>query len=610
MNTVHAFDWNALDMTVGGLSAHYQRGDFTPAELVDHLLGIDGEDSHNIWISRFSRAQLQPYLTRLAQADQRSLPLYGIPFAVKDNIDVAGFATTAACEAFSYRADADASVVAKLVAAGAIPLGKTNMDQFATGLVGTRSPWGEGKNAFNPDYISGGSSSGSAVATAKGLVSFALDTDTAGSGRVPAMFNNLVGLKPSKGLLSCHGVVPACRSLDCVSIFALTLDDANRILGCAEGVDHADAYSRANPYHNHARHYRCALPVSGSAPIVIGVPAAAQLSFFGDDSARQLFNQAGEALAAIGYQLREVDVSPLLDAAKLLYEGPWVAERYLATEALIRQNPEAMLPVIRTIIGSGEAPKASDCFAAQYRLQAYKQQADALLAGLDALVMPTAPTCYRIDEVNADPIRLNSQLGTYTNFMNLLDMAAVAVPAGFLDSGAGFGITLMGPAFSDRRLLSLANAYCQRTQQQIGALAKPLPATTAESGYPYEQVAVVVCGAHLQGMPLNWQLTERGATLLESTQTAASYRLFAMKDGRPALVYDAEQGAAIEVEVWQMPVEQLGSFVAAIPAPLAIGKCQLADGRQLSGFVAEPRAIQGAEEITALGGWRSYVATR
>ncbi|WP_240695197.1 allophanate hydrolase [Corallincola luteus] len=602
-HTRSLFDWSQLDITIAGLQRHYQQGDFTPRQLVQHLLTLEQVDNHNIWIERLQLPQLERYLTALEQTSPDALPLYGVPFAVKDNIDLAGVDSTAACEAYRYQADASATVVAKLIAAGAMPMGKTNMDQFATGLVGVRSPWGAGKNAFNPDYISGGSSSGSAVATAKGLVSFALGTDTAGSGRVPAAFNNLIGLKPSRGVISCKGVIPACQSLDCVSIFALTVDDANLALAAAEGHDLADPYSRPNPFDNSARRYGA---LTDSKTIAIPLPE--QLQFFGDDTAASLYQQAIAQLQALGHQITALDMTPFLDAARLLYEGPWVAERYVATEALFNQDPDAMLPVIQTIIGGGAKPTAADGFKAMYKLQACRQQAEQVMAKVDFLLLPTTPTCFTIAAVEADPIKLNSQLGTYTNFVNLLDMAAIAIPVGFLPMGVGFGVTLLGKAFSDRQLLSLANQFCQHSQQTIGALDKPLPASSVTSPAGKGVVDLVVCGAHLSGMPLNWQLSERGAVKIAEGITSADYRLFAMADGRPAMVRDEQAGAGIAVETWRVPIEAFGSFVADIPAPLGIGKVQLEDGAWYTSFIAEPRAVEGATEITHLGGWRAYCA--
>jgi allophanate hydrolase len=597
-------DTRQLDISISGLQRHYANGDFTPRELVQHLLTLDADDRHNAWITLLDSGQLEPYLARLDQAAAGELPLFGIPFAIKDNIDLAGIDTTAACEAFRHRAGQDATVVRRLIDAGAIPMGKTNLDQFATGLVGTRSPFGACRNAFNPDYISGGSSAGSAVATALGQVSFALGTDTAGSGRIPAAFNRLVGVKPSRGLISTHGVVPACRSLDCVSIFALSVDDAQQVLAVAEGHDPKDAYSRRNPFENGLRRF-----APDPSPMTLGIPAAVNLEFFGDADSATQFEQALQQLRELGHRLVEIDISELLAAARLLYEGPWVAERYLAIEPIISKQADSLLPEIRQIIGAGRDFSALDAFAAGYRLQTHRQVADDLFANIDALVTPTSPTCYRIDELQAQPIERNSHLGTYTNYMNLLDLCAVSIPTGFLQSGVGFGITLQAPAWHDRRLMSMAAAILRGSDTACGALAhRPTPATAQPSAISARHVDLVVCGAHLDGMPLNWQLTERGAVKQQLTTTSANYRLYAMADGRPALYREEGNGVRIEVEVWRIAQQRFGSFVADIPAPLGIGKVELADGRWLTSFIAEPRAMVGATDISPLGGWRNYRA--
>jgi allophanate hydrolase len=595
-------DWLKLNSTIAGLSEHYKNQDFSPRELVEYLLTLEVEDSHNIWITRLNLAQLEPYLVNLEHISPASLPLYGVPFAIKDNIDLKSIDTTAGCETYRYQASDHANVVKHLIEAGAIPMGKTNLDQFATGLVGVRSPFGACKNAFNPDYISGGSSSGSAVATAIGLVSFALGTDTAGSGRVPAAFNNLIGVKPSRGLISCSGVVPACQSLDCVSIFALTVDDANQVLSIAEGFDAKDPYSRENTFDNKSRRYG-----QLKTPIKLGIPASKNLNFFGDIDAQQLFNKAIDDLRQTGYEVLEVDIQPLINAAKLLYQGPWVVERYIAIENLINDKPEALLPVIENIIGKGREFSGIDTFKAFYQLQHYKQQSELLFSYIDSLVTPTAPTCYTIAEVESDPINLNSRLGTYTNFMNLLDLSSIALPAGFFPSGVGFGITLQAPAFQDRLLLSLANSLCEDKNMMMGATNHPMPSSAFSSEFSQHYVDLVVCGAHLEGMPLNWQLTERQAIKQYSTSTATSYRLYAMQDGRPALFRDEQHGAGIEVEVWRLPKDQFGSFVADIPGPLGIGKVELTDGKWLPSFIAEPRALISAKDISHFQGWRNYI---
>ena len=597
-----------MDTTVQGLLNAYQQRQTTPEKVINHLLKrCDQFKDNNIWITRLSRDQIQPYLDNLKNILPGSLPLYGIPFAIKDNIDLAGIPTTAACPAYTYTAKQTAFVVQQLINAGAIPIGKTNMDQFATGLVGTRSPkpWGPCKNAFNSDYISGGSSSGSAVAVALGLASFSLGTDTAGSGRIPAAFNNIVGVKPTRGLLSTTGVVPACRSLDCVSIFALTTDDANTVLNIAASYDPNDDYARANPYDNNHRHY--GIPTS---PLKIGVPKADQLSFFGDASAQQLFFDSIDKLKALDADTFEIDFSPFLDAARLLYEGPWVAERYVAIEKLIREYPEELLPEIKTIIGGGENKSAINYFKSEYQLQHYRNITRNIFSELDCIVTPTAGTIYTIEQVQSDPIKLNSNLGYYTNFMNLLDLASVAAPTGFLDNGCPFGITFVGPAMTDRKLLSIANLWQQKLGLTLGALEQALPANKSNQTSLSNTIPVVVCGAHLQGLPLNWQLSERGATLLEKTQTASKYRMYALPGGppyRPGLIRDEQSGVAIDAEIWSVPKDQFGSFVANIPAPLGIGKVEIQDGRWLPGFICEAYIVKESQDISEHSSWKKYL---
>ncbi|MCK2151244.1 allophanate hydrolase [Marinobacter alexandrii] len=589
-----------LDLT--SLRNAYLSGEQTPASVVAHLLQRASEfDHHNIWIHRATEAELAPYLERLQQCEPEDLPLYGIPFAVKDNIDVAGMPTTAACEAFRYQPESHAAVVEALVEAGAIPLGKTNLDQFATGLVGTRSPepWGACRNSINPDYVSGGSSAGSAVAVALGLASFSLGTDTAGSGRVPAAFNNLIGLKPTLGRISVRGVVPACQSLDCVSIFARSANQARDVLAVASAPDAEDPWQKTPP--------------TGRTPLPqnfrFGVPADHQL-VFDDDDVKKLFERSLVALEALGGERIEVDFAPFLEAARLLYEGPWVTERYLATQPLIDKQPEALLPVTYDIISQGSAPSAADAFAAQYRLQALKRSADTMMDQVDVMVTPTTPGIYTLAELKAEPISRNSRLGIYTNFMNLLDYSAVAVPGGYLANGLPLGCTLFADAFQDEALLSLAARLHPQAVDQVGALTDLLdsPEFEATEG----TIDVLVCGAHLSGLPLNHQLTERKGVLVQTTETSSAYRMYLLDGGppfRPGLIRDTEAGSPLPVEIWRLPADQFGSFVAGIPAPLGIGKVELADGRWVSGFICEPIGLEGAKEITSLGGWRGYLAT-
>ncbi|MDX2165864.1 MAG: allophanate hydrolase [Deltaproteobacteria bacterium] len=541
----------------GALRAAYAAG-LRPAALVDEVLArIAARGDDGVWIERFERAAIEPYLAALASRDPAAAPLWGVPFAIKDNIDLAGVPTTAACPRFAYRPSADAPAVARAIAAGAIPIGKTNLDQFATGLVGVRSPYGVARNPFDATMIPGGSSSGSAVAVAAGLVGFAFGTDTAGSGRVPAAFNNIVGLKPSCGLISTSGVVPACRSLDCVSVFALTVADAAAVLAVVAGFDAAIA-----------------------------------------------------ALRAAGHAIVEVDIEPFLAAGRLLYEGPWVAERYAAIRAFFDAHADALHPVTRGVIGGGAAPSAADAFGSIYRLRELRRATESTWARVDALLLPTAATAYRIDAVAAEPLRLNAQLGVYTNFVNLLDLCGVAVPAGLQPNGFPFGVTLLAPAFHESLLLPLAAALHAAAGVPLGATGHPLPAGALPEAEVAAEVELAVCGAHLSGLPLNHQLTERGARLLVATRTAPEYRLVALPDGRPGLDRVGAGGAAIEVEVWSVPLAQFGSFVAAIPPPLGIGTVRLADGRGVKGFLCEAIAAAAAPDISAHGGWRAYLATR
>lgn len=592
------------NLSLAALRSSYQSGVLSVRQLWrDISEQADQQRDYNTWIYRLDEAEIEPYLARLEQASPASLPLYGVPFAIKDNIDLAAVTTTAACPYFAYTPTESASVVQLLIEAGALPIGKTNLDQFATGLVGTRSPYGEGKNAFNPEYMSGGSSAGSATATALGQVSFALGTDTAGSGRVPAAVNNLIGHKPTKGLLSTQGVVPACRTLDCVSVFALNCEDAAAIFDVAAQYDGSDAYSRLNHYANRSRYFN----TDCSDGFRFGVPA--QLDFQGNSETKALFVDAVEQLKLLGGEAVDIDFEPFLQAAKLLYEGPWVAERWLATECV---EPSSMLPVIAEIIAGAEGSTAADAFSAQYKLAALKKVCDALIVGLDFVLTPTTPTVFSRQQIAADPIVNNSILGTYTNFMNLLDYSATAVPVGFLSSGTTWGVSLFGAAFDDIKLLGYAAQLHRCFDLPLAATGlQPEPVDTVSVTPPLTAIDIVVCGAHLQGQPLNWQLQERGASLQLSTVSSASYRLYALPDGkRPAMVRDECNGTAIAVEVWRMPASALGSFVAAIPAPLGIGKVELDDGRWLSGFICEAAGLDGAVDISSSGGWLNWLAQR
>jgi len=595
-----------LSLSVGSLQLAYGNATLTPLQVVDAVVSAIGDDAHNAWIHRIDADALRARAQALMARGPDNMSLWGIPFAIKDNIDLAGVPTTAGCPDYAYMPAENATVVQRLLDAGAIAIGKTNLDQFATGLNGTRSPYGACRNAFNPDYVSGGSSSGSAVSVALGQVSFSLGTDTAGSGRVPAGFNNLVGLKPSLGLLSTQGVVPACRTLDVVSIFALTAQDAQQVFTVAQGADPLDPYSRAVQPHGFD-FGRCATPK-------LGVPRADQLQFLGDSGYAACYAQALEHARGLGTELVEFDFEPFLQTARLLYEGPWVAERYQAIRAFIDAQPESVFPVTREITLGGAKPSAADAFAAQYRLKALAKQCEKVWAGFDCMLLPTAPTIHRIATVLAEPILRNSDFGIYTNFVNLLDCCAIAVPAGFRGDALPFGVTFVAPAHQDQPLLHLAQRWQTALAGHSGTLGAtghvPVvfePALAVSTG----QVHVAVCGAHLQGQPLNPQLTSRGARLVQRTTTAPLYRLYALSDGRrPGLQRVEKGGAAIEVEVWELPASQFGSFVDGIPAPLGIGRTLLADGTQVAGFICEAQGLADATDITGFGGWLAYLKSK
>lgn len=563
------------------------------------------------WISLLSPQALEQALAELAHQlashdnDITQLPLYGIPFAVKDNIDALGFDTTAACPAFAYPPTQDATVVARLKAAGAIVLGKTNLDQFATGLVGTRSPYGAVPNTFNEAFISGGSSSGSAYVVARGLVPFALGTDTAGSGRVPAGLNNLVGLKPTRGAISIEGVVPACRSLDCVSVFALGVSDASQIYQHLAHYQPSDAFARFRP-----SVFDTTLPAIRRPGEIRTLAVDADPQWFGDSQQQQAWQQTLVHWQSLGVTLVPMDFTPLFALAALLYEGPWVAERHAAIETFMASHSAEMNPVVAGIISNAVSFTATDTFKAQYRKAELLRAIDQQLADVDGLLVPTAPISPTLEAVAADPVRLNSRLGSYTNFVNLADFAALALPAGFRDDDLPFGITLISGAWRDADLQQLGQRWLAQCPTPLGATGRTRPPEPAVPTTPGDIIQVAVVGAHLTGMPLNSQLTERQATLLEQTTTSPAYRLYALPDSTPPKpglrrVGDGS-GEQIIVEVWQVATSAFGSFVGLIPPPLGIGNVELADGRWVKGFICEDHALASARDITHFGGWRAY----
>jgi allophanate hydrolase len=590
--------------TIAAILAAHRAGELSPAQTIARSFRrIRDHGDPAIFITLRDEKDAIAEAEALSAKDATLLPLYGVPVAVKDNIDVAGLPTTAACPAYSYAPSLDATAVARLRAAGTIVIGKTNLDQFATGLVGVRSPYGIPKNPMRGDLVPGGSSSGSAVAVSAGLVPLALGTDTAGSGRVPAMLNNIVGLKPSLGLVSTAGVVPACRTLDCVSVFSLTVDDAATALKAMAGPDAADPFSRNRTFAS-----------AGAFPphLRLGVPREGQLIFFGDRAQEAAYEAALKRWSGLGATLVGFDLEPLYETARLLYEGPWVTERYLVVRNLLASSPDAIHPVTREITIAGARISAAETFAALYRLQALRRIAERAFNGIDALVLPTTPTVYTTAQVLANPIELNSRLGTYTNFVNLLDLCALSLPAAIRPDAVPFGITLLAPAGQDAQLAGMGRVFHADTRLTLGAKGvaqAPLPETAPRvSG---DEIPIAVVGAHLSGMVLNGELKALGGRLLEATVTAPDYRLYALKTTPPKpgmLRVETGTGASIELEIWALPAVSFGKFVAAIPAPLSIGTVRLKDGRAVKGFLVEVADINGAREISAFGGWRAFMA--
>ncbi len=593
-----------LGWTISEWQIAYSKNEIQLDTLKDLVASIDPQD--NAWISIATVEQIEQQiqvlneLTKEAESLAKQFPLYGVPFAVKDNIDVAGFVTTAACKALTTVAAQDAETVRLLKQAGAIVVGKTNLDQFATGLVGTRSPFGAVTNSFKPEYVSGGSSSGSASVVARGFVPFALGTDTAGSGRVPAAFNNIVGLKPTKGRFSNRGLLPACKSLDCISIFALIVADADLVANVLEAYDPLDSYSRKHPKN---------VPAHFSSKLKFAIPE--KLNFFGDEQAEKAFQQTIQLLESLNAEITKIDFSDFEQLAAQLYQGSWVAERTAAVEDLLKANSDAFDPTVLEIIKNGEKYSAVDAYNAEYLKQDLTRKIQQKLADFDALIVPTAPTIYTIEQLQQNPIEYNAHLGTYTNFTNLADLSALALPAGFRADHLPFGITLIATAWHDAALVHFGKAWQNYLALKLGALDKTLPLSSA-TPISQHHIRVAVVGAHLTGMPLNFQLTTRDAVHIETTKTSKNYALYALNGTVPPKPGLARQqdGQSIIVELWDVPTARFGEFVAEIPTPLGMGNVELEDGRWVKGFICEPYGIDDAENISHFGGWRAYIQHR
>jgi allophanate hydrolase len=592
-----------IALTIPSLHAAYAAGTPVAQMIAQVYARIAAVGDPGIFITLAPQAEVLAAAEALGAFDP-ALPLWGVPFAVKDNIDVAGYPTTAACPAFAYMADEDAFVVAQLKAAGALFIGKTNLDQFATGLVGVRTPYGAPRNAIDPAIVPGGSSAGSGVAVAHGIVTLALGTDTAGSGRVPAALNNIVGLKPTLGALSARGVVPACRSIETVSIFGLTVEDAWRAYQVASVYDPEDAYARP-----------VAAPDLSPAPPVlrIGIPSPDSIRFLGDKAQEHSFHAAVGVLRDAGAIIHEVDFAPLYAVAAMLYDGAWVAERYTVIEDLLKTDPDAILPVTRKIIGKAESLSAADAFRGMYRLKELARLTEPVLDGLDMLCVPTIPTFYTAQDLTDDPVTPNSNFGTYTNFVNLLNMCGLAVPAPARRDGRPGSVTLLAKAGLDHLLAASAAPIEAAGGRMLGATSWPFRPPRQAVGSRPGTITIAVCGAHMSGLPLNGDLVSRGSMFLARATTSADYRLFALPGGppfRPGLVRVAKgMGATIALELWSMPLEAFGGFMQTIPSPLGIGTVTLADGSTVKGFLCESEGVTGARDITGIGDWRAFLRT-
>ena len=574
----------SIVQSIAALREEYQSRRLDPLDVALGTLQRAQEVDDPIWIHLLDETEVRAFVDRLSAINISDAPLWGIPFALKDNIDLAGSPTTAGCPRFAYTPERSATVVERLLQAGAIPIGKTNLDQFATGLTGTRSPYGPVRNAIDPAYIAGGSSSGSAAAVAQGIVPFALGTDTAGSGRVPAAFHGLVGFKPTRGWLSTQGVVPACQTLDCVSIFTRTITDAQSIANVAGGFQQEDAFSRSIDFAGFSADSPC-----------FGVFPAHRLPWFGNEIYADLYRRF---IVDLQVEVREVNPEPFLTVGKLLYEGPWLAERVAAVGEFMDTNPDAIFPITREVIKAGQVASAVDYFQALYKLASIQREVETYFSAVDVLIAPTVPTHFTLAEVKADPLGTNNRLGTFTNFVNLLNLCAVAIPAGETDQGLPFGITLIARAGHDHALLDTAASLLG---EKVARDAHP------RSGEQF----LAVCGAHLSDQPLNSELASRGAWLVAQSRTSKNYRLWALPDGkRPALVRDDIGGEAIDLEIWSLPERSFGSLLTTVAPPIAVGQVELEDGREVIGFLGAVGAEVHATDITHFRGWRAYQKSR
>ena len=595
---------NQIPLTIPSLRKVYQNGT-TPADIIEQVFDkIDEVNDPGIFITLFDKDALLEDAKQLGEFDP-SKPLWGVPFAIKDNIDAEGYETTAACPAYAYTPEEDAFLVKELKKAGALLIGKTNLDQFATGLVGVRTPYGAPLNSIDPKIVPGGSSGGSGVAVGHGIVSFSLGTDTAGSGRVPAALNNIVGLKPTLGAFSASGVVPACRSIETVSIFALTVEDAYTAFEVANSYDPDDAY---------AREIALRPLTQPKSDLVVGIPSQSSIKFMGDKAQEASFYDSVDVLKSQGYTIIEIDFEPFYEIANMLYYGSWVAERYTVIEDLLEKDPNAILPVTKKIITLAESRSAADAFKGFYKLKELSRLVEPQLDAVDILCVPSIPTFYSVDDLENDPITPNNNFGTYTNFVNLMDMCGIAVPTPSRSDGRPGSVTLLAPKGEDALVASVGLSIEAEGARNLGATDWAFSSSVELAETAKDTITIAVCGAHMDGLPLNKDLLSRGACFAEKVASAPDYKFYALAGGppyRPGMVRcEAGQGVEVEMELWELPISQFGSFMQTIPSPLGIGTLKLSDGRAVKGFICEAEGVKDAEDISEMKSWRRYLDQR